>query len=202
MRNLGDQELSKRSLVGVLTYFLGWVFVASSTDIRHIQPIFVYGVGLVLLIFGLLRLLMVKKFDHWHQKNPEQWRRWFALGVISSSGLWSLLCAWGLSHVGLTVQGLIILIPVIMICAGGVVSLAPNRRLAYTFSSTLLLPQIAVLLCSGGHNAYLIVLMLFFFGIFILVTSKNINRSYWQVLYKNELLDHHYRQLAKAKDIA
>ncbi|MDH3346498.1 MAG: hypothetical protein OEM02_00160, partial [Desulfobulbaceae bacterium] len=174
MRKQGDRDLSHRSITGVLSYALAWLLVVIGTDISRQQPLFVYTIGLLLLLIGLLRLLMVKFYDNWYGKSPGLWRRWFGLGMISSAALWSFFAAWVLSRVGLTTEGLIILLPLIMICAGGVTSLAPNQLFFQVFFGVILLPQIIVLITYKTAHAYLIAVMLFLFGIFIFITAKSI----------------------------
>ncbi|MEN8188711.1 MAG: response regulator [Thermodesulfobacteriota bacterium] len=196
-----DHDLSLRSISGVLAYTLGWVFVVSATDIAEFRPVYVYAIGLLLVIIGLLRLLLALYFNSWYEKNPHLWRYAFAGGMISSAILWSLFAAWCLLHTGLTVKGMIILIPLIMICAGGVTSLAPNRRLFGIFCNVLFWPQLVVL-CILGGDGYTIALMFVFFGLFIFIAGKNVHSSYWQVFLKNEQLNEQASKLAHARDVA
>ena len=202
MREQIDLDLNQRSVTGVLSYALGWLLVVIGTDVSQYQPIFIYAAGLLLLVIGSLRLLMVKNFQALYPRNSKRWRFLFVLGVFSSSVLWSLFSAWGLFHVGLSEQGMIVLLPLLMICSGGIFSFAPNKVILIIFINSLTWPQIIVLISMGTNSSFIIALMIFFFGAFLMMYGIKSHKSYLQVLSANELLEHNANQLLQAKEIA
>lgn len=202
MQQQGDQDLSQRSVNGVLAYFISWLLLVGGTDISQQQPVLVYSVGLLLVLIGCLRLYMARRFKDWYDSRPNMWRHCFRAGLVSSVMIYSLFAAWALSQVGLESKGFVVLLPLVMICAGGVISLAPSWIFILFSCNTLLWPQVVVVISQGTANGYLIAIMLFVFGVFLFVAGKNLHRSYWQVLYKNELLDRQARKLEEAKNVA
>lgn len=197
-----DLDLNQRSIAGVLTYALGWLLVVLTTQISLYQPVFVYSVGVLLFVVGFLRLYLVKNFDTLYHQNPHTWRSMFALGMILSALFWSLFTAWGLLQLGLNEQGMIVLLPLLLICAGGIFSLAPKKLFLKIFINTLLWPQIIVLVYMATGSAYVIALMLFLFSLFMMVFSKNVHQNYMQLLHKNDLLEQNADSLLRAKEAA
>ena len=202
MRRQRDQDLNQRSVSGVLTYALGWSLVVFGTGVNQQYPVLSYGTGLLLFLIGVLRLLLVRYFARLHANNHRTWRFLFGLGMVVSAGLWSAFSAWSLAWTGLTEQGLIVLLPLLMISAGGVFSLSPHRLFSIVFPIILIWPQIIVLAGMGTGAAYLIALMLFLFAAFMLIFGRHATQNYWQVLFKNKLLEDHAVQLEKAKEAA
>ncbi|MEJ1462860.1 MAG: ATP-binding protein [Candidatus Sedimenticola sp. (ex Thyasira tokunagai)] len=202
MREKGDRDLSQRSIAGILSYAVGWLLIVSVTDMGKEPAAFVYAVGLLLLVIGVMRGLMFKYFDRWYAYSPESWRLWFGVGMATSALLWSLFSAWSLSKVGMGLQGMVMFFPVILISAGGTISLAPSRLFFIIFINILLWPMIAVLIDQADKYTYIMALMTFLFGLFLIATGTRVNSGYWQVLYNNELLDQNAHQLNEAEQIA
>ncbi len=202
MREQGDRDLSQRSIAGILSYALGWLMIVSVIDIGKESTSFVYAVGALLLVIGLLRGLMVKYFDRWYAHSSESWRHWFGIGMASSAVIWSIFCAWSLSQVGMGIQGMVLIMPIILISAGGSTSLAPSRPFFILFINILLWPMIVVLISQADKYTYIMALMMFLFGLFLVAIGTRVNRSYWQVLYNNELIDQNAKQLSEAEQIA
>ena len=202
MREQANREMSTRSIIGVFTYLLGWLLVVAITDVGQLQPILVSVVGTVLLLVGTLRLLLVMSFNRVHGRSVDHWEKLFAAGMVVSTATWSLFSAWALAQVGTTAHGMIVLLPVLLVCSGGVISLSPSRRLLLVFLNILLWPQIIVLFNMGTAESYMLSAMLLLYNGFLSVYGFNINRSFWRVLYQNDLLDQHMQELSQAKENA
>ncbi|MEB4592773.1 ATP-binding protein [Candidatus Thiothrix sp. Deng01] len=202
MHAQSELDLSRRSVSGVFVYVFGWLILVLGTDITQLQPAFVYSMGITLLTLGLLRVLLMRRFPTLYQEKPGAWRSLFVFGLLSASGSWSLFTAWGLVSLGLTAQGSIMLLPMLMLSVGGSASTAPNRLLLTVYTNLLLMPQIIVLLAMGTSAAYTAAAAMLIFGIFTLIFGNSIHRDYYQLLYKNDLLEQQAAKLAKAKETA
>lgn len=202
MHTQSEQDLNNRSISGAFIYVVAWIVVISGTDIAQIEPITVYSMGLFLLVLSLLRITGIKYFPVIHQKSPKIWRSIFLFGLLSASITWSLFSAWGLKHLGLTAQGITLLLPILIFSVGASSSNAPSRTLIITYTSILLIPQIVVLLQMNASPANSMALALCLFGIFTLLFGNGIYLSYYQLLYKNDLLEQQAARLAKAKESA
>lgn len=197
-----ELDLSRRSVSGAFVYVLSWVVVMMGTDIIQQGPIFYYGLGVSLLALGILRLALVIQFPALYKEHPDAWRSLFVFSLMASASLWSLFTAWGLGHLGLTEQGIILLLPLLMLSVGGVSSLAPHKLLFITYTHILIAPQIIVLADMATTSSLTIALSLFLFGLFTLLFGRSIYLDYYQLLHKNDLLEQQAAKLVKAKEAA
>jgi len=199
MQKLANQELSQRSGAGALVYMLSWLLIVIFTDIKQQNSFLVYGTGFLLFVLGILRLILIHYFEYINQHHQKLWRILFSLGVILSGCLFSFFSAWSLSLYPLSINGLIIILPLIFLCSGAMISLAPNRLLFIILIMLLLVPQLFVLLILADSNSYNIAILLTIYGFFVLSFGKNINQSYWKMLRQNELLEQNALHLSQAK---
>jgi signal transduction histidine kinase/CheY-like chemotaxis protein len=202
MRIQSDYDLSRRSISGIFAYVVSWIVVVFGTDILQHQPVLVYATGLSLLALGGLRLALVTRFNQWYGKRPAGWRFVFALGTLVSACIWTLFTAWGLAHVGLTEQGTIILLPLLMLSVGAASSLTPRHWLFIAYTHIMVWPSIMVLLNIATTSAYTIALSLFLFGTFTLFFGRSVYLDYYQLLHKNALQERQAATLAQAKEAA
>jgi len=194
-----NKELSTRSGSATLAYILSWLIIVAFTDISQHSPVLVYTIGILLILIAVLRLIMIQYFEHLYNYKPKQWRFLFGFGVFISASLFSIFSAWSLSFYSLSVNGLMVILPLIFLCSGGIISLAPSRLLFMILVGTLLLPQIFVLVKMADPSSYHLAIMLTIYGIFVLSFGKNINQGYWKMLYQNELLEQNSHYLSQAK---
>ncbi|HRJ52092.1 MAG TPA: ATP-binding protein [Candidatus Thiothrix moscowensis] len=202
MHAQSELDLNNRSLSGAFVYMLAWIVVMLGTDIARIQPTLVYGMGLFLFTLSLLRITGIKYFPVIYKKSPTVWRAVFLFGLLSAALSWSLFSSWGLKHLGLTAQGIIMLLPILMFSVGASSSNAPSRNLIIVYTSILLIPYIIVLLQMDSPSAYSMVVALCIFGIFTLLFGSSIHHDYYQLLYKNDLLEQQAAKLVAAKEAA
>ncbi|WML90180.1 ATP-binding protein [Thiothrix lacustris] len=197
-----DHDLSRRSINGVFPYMIAWVVLALGTDIIQHHSILVYGIGLLMLALGIMRLLLMKQFPKLYKTQPDRARFLLGFGLITSAIVWALFTAWGLMHVGLAEQGTLMLLPLLMLSVGTTTSLAPHNPLFLTYVNIMIWPQIIVLLHMGTNTAYSVALSLLLFSIVTQFFGKTLHRDYYQLLYKNDLLEQQAATLASAKDAA
>ena len=202
MHTQSEIDLNNRSVSGAFVYLLAWIVVMLETDIAHRQPLVVYGTGLLLLILSVLRILAIQYFAIIYKKSPTLWRFVFLFGLLSAAISWSLFSAWGLKQLGLTPQGLLMLLPVLMFSVGASSSNAPSWFLIVLYTLMLLIPQMLVLLQMGFSSAYSMIAGLLIFGIFTLLFGHSVYQNYYLLLYKNDLLEQQAIRLATAKEAA
>lgn len=202
MRAQSDHDLSRRSINGVFPYMISWVVLVLGTDIVQHNPTLVYGIGLLMLILGGIRLWLMQRFPVFYQTQPDRARLLLGLGLLASVSVWALFTAWGLVHVGLAEQGTLMLMPLLMLCVGTTTSLAPHNPLFIAYVNIMIWPQIVVLLNMGTTSAYTIALSLLLFSIVTQTFGKSLHRDYYQLLYKNDLLEQQTATLASAKETA
>jgi len=202
MRVQSDYDLSRRSINGVFPYIISWFVVMLGTDIVQHNPTLVYGVGLLMLTLGGIRLFLLKKFPTHYQTQPDRARVLLGINLIVSVSVWALFTAWGLVHIGLAEQGTIMLLPLLMLCVGTTTSLAPHNPLFIAYVNIMIWPQVIVLVSIGTTSAYTIALSLLLFSIVTQAFGKSLHRDYYQLLYKNDLLQQQAATLATAKEAA
>ncbi|QQZ30196.1 response regulator [Thiothrix subterranea] len=202
MRIQSDYDLSRRSINGVFPYMISWVVVVLGTDIVQHNPTLVYGIGLLMLILGSIRFVLLKRFPVHYKARPDRARLLLSINLIVSVSVWALFTAWGLVHVGLAEQGTLMLMPLLMLCVGTTTSLAPHNPLFITYVNIMIWPQVIVLVSMGTASAYTIALSLLLFSIVTQTFGKSLHRDYYQLLYKNDLLEQQAAKLATAKETA
>jgi signal transduction histidine kinase/DNA-binding response OmpR family regulator len=202
MQALADRHLNDRSTLGAVIYTIAWLIVVVFTDVERFNPLFVFGVGAWLLIISIVRLLMSRRFTWWYERSPARWRAWFISSIFISAGPLSLFSAWTLTHVGVSAEGMIVLLPVVMISAGGIYSLTPNRSYFIIFVLLLLVPQILVLLRSNTTETYSIATMLAVFFGFVLSVSRNATNDYLAMITEMHKAEQRTLELETAKEKA
>jgi signal transduction histidine kinase len=202
MQAQSDLDLSRRSISGVFPYLVSWVVVALGTSILQHQATITYNTGLVLLILSIIRLLLMKQFPILYKTQPDRARFLLGFGLIVSASTWSLFTAWGLTQVGLAEEGTIMLLPPLMLCVGVTTSLAPHKPLFLAYVNIMIWPQVIVLLNMATTSSYSIALTILLFSIVTQAFGKSLHRDYYQLLYKNDLLEKQTDKLAKAKEAA
>ncbi|MBJ6609148.1 MAG: response regulator [Candidatus Thiothrix moscowensis] len=197
-----DSDLAQRSISGTLAYLVSWLVLVSGTHLTQYNPTLVYAAGFALFLLTLLRIFLIQRQTGLYAANPQRWRLLFHSNVLASSCIWGLFTAWGLSQVGLGAHGTLMLLPLLMISAGSVSHLSPDRSLLILFNNIMLWPTILVMLHTGTTDTYIVALGLFILGIFTIAMGNTIHKDYFQLLYKNELLEQQTAKLAAAKEAA
>ena len=185
---------------GTLAYLVSWIVLTLGTNLTPYNPTLVYATGLTLFLLTLWRILLIRLQVSMCQANPHRWRLLFSVNVFSSGSVWGMFTAWGVSQVGLGAHGTVMLLPLLMISAGSVSHLSPDRNLFILFNNMMLGPSIIIMLNIATTDAYIIALGLFILGIFTLSVGSHIHRDYFQLLYKNDLLEQQTAKLEAAKE--
>jgi signal transduction histidine kinase len=202
MRLQADRDLNDRSLPGAIIYIIAWTVVVILTRVEDIDPGLVYTVGAYLLLIAGLRLLLRSKFDDFYKKNPQNWRRVFLLALCASAIPWSLFMAWSLAQVGFGTEGTLVMLPVVMICAGSVHSLTPSRPIFIIFVTIFAVPSLWVLLTSGNSDAVSIGIMVIGFLMLLFVISRTATNDYLALLHENDNARQRAAELDRARERA
>lgn len=197
-----DRDLAHRSVSGTLAYLVSWLVLVQGTHLTQYNPVLVYATGLSLFLLTLWRLFLIRRQTALCAQNADRWRLLFRSNVLLSSGIWGGFTAWALSQVGLGIHGTLILLPLLMISAGSVSHLSPDKLLLTLFNNFILWPTVLVMLYTGTSDAYIVALGLFLLGIFTVAMGGTIHKDYFQLLYKNDLLEQQTAKLAAAKEMA
>ncbi|WML90181.1 ATP-binding protein [Thiothrix lacustris] len=194
-----DRDISKRSASGIYVYVTSWIIISSGTNITQSHPRTVYSLGFILLLFGLSRLWLLKHINELHQHHQKPPRFIIGFSILAPASLLSLFSAWGLIQTGVSDEGIIILLPLIMLIAGANSTLAPHRSLYISYVNIMLIPQIIALISLSTPSAYTIAMILVLFGVFLLIFGDGYHRDYYQLLHKNSLLEQQAINLEMAK---
>lgn len=189
LREQADRELAHRSLGGIFSYFVVWVIIFVTTELEHANEGVLELLGVPLAGAALGRLYLVTNFARLHAANPQRWRWLFCAGTIISAGIWGGVGGLALDYDGLGATAVMVMLPTAGIAAGGVVSLAPARRLGMIFLSLLLLPPLAVTALGKSTAEHGIAALFLAFLIAMLIMWRKLHLDYWTALVtRNELI--------------
>ena len=198
-----DKDLNDRSYLGAVIYFVSWSIVVLFSNVKHLDGTIVYGTGVFLLCVAIYRVVMAQRFSIVYESSPKRWRIWFSVVTLClSAGPWSLYSAWCLSMLSIGVDGMIIMLPIVMVSTGGVYSLTPSRSLYVLFAIILIVPQFLALITIPSAESYSVATMLALFLVFMLLVSKNASNDYLTMLAQKERSESSILELKQAKEDA
>jgi len=201
MQKEADQDLARRSITGVFSYFLLWLIIYFISELEHASSVLLEFLGFMLAAAGIGRLYLALNFRRLYADHPQLWRCLFALGTIVSAATWGSVCVLSLSYDGLGPTSVMVLLSTAGIAAGGIVSLAPANWLGGVFVLFLLLPIVPSALLSGKLSEGGIALLFMTFFIFMLILWRRLHNEYWHALAaRGELLQ--AKEAAEAANLA
>lgn len=193
-----DAELRRAVRVGVWPYpaFLLIVSIATSYATDHLQFFLwcataVAGIGYVR--YHLTRPSVVR--------GTRQWRS-YVLGVTAAMCIvWGTFVAKTISYYGLTSStSLIVLVCTAGIAAGLTTSYAPHQILFRVMLLAVLGPCIVMCARTGHGDGYGMVAVSLVFLLFLLMQGVRLNRSYWQSLHDQTLLNTRALELQRTNE--
>ena len=110
--------------------------------------------------------------------------------------------AWSLAQIGFGTEGTLVMLPVVMICAGSVHSLSPSRPIFIVFVIIFAVPSLWVLLTSDNSDAVSIGIMVISFLMLLFVISKTATNDYLALLHENEKARQWAAELDRARERA
>jgi signal transduction histidine kinase len=195
LRAEADRDLARRSLTGVLSYFLLWLIIYYASELERANDTLLEFMGFLLAAVGVGRLYLALNFSKLYASAPRLWRGLFATGVIASSLVWGGVAALAMNYDGLGITAVMVMLPTAGIAAGGIVSLAPSAWLGGALVAILLSPSIVVALLSG-NAAERGVAMLFITFVFVMMALWwRLHVEYWRALLGR-------KELVIAKEVA
>ena len=90
LRARADRDLSRRSLIGIFSYFVVWVIIFFATELEHANDGLMELLGVMLAAGAIGRLYLVLNFAKLYAVNPRRWRGLFCAGTIISAGIWGM----------------------------------------------------------------------------------------------------------------
>jgi signal transduction histidine kinase/CheY-like chemotaxis protein len=193
-----DRELSDRSRRVALIFVPTILLLGAITDLLAVARWQTLAVTAVFLAGGLLRLQLVRRFEHCYAGNPRRWRWQMAATILVPCAFWggSLPLIYLTQGAGYTF--LVSVLATGGVAAGAVSSLSPRMRLLRAYVSLILLPGALTLLAAGqGREIGLGVLLLIYYGQ-ILVLARYFHTEFWSGLKQRLLLGERARELSEA----
>lgn len=189
LRTQADQDLARRSITGVFSYFVLWLVIYYVTSLQHSSHGLFQILGFLLVAAAIGRLYLALNFRQLHADNPRRWGRLFTVGTIAASAIWGGVAANAIYYDGLGTTAILVMLPTAGIAAGGIVSLAPAPKLGGLFLLVLLLPSIAVAALSGNQAEEGIALLFLIFVVVMTLMWRRLHHEYWNALFtRAELL--------------
>ena len=199
MRHQADRDLSDRSRFGSIIYIVAWCAVVVFTGVADVSPILVYLVGVYLFVMAVFRLMLVRRFERMYARGADRWRRTFLAFLIATTLPWSLFSAWALTQVGYGTEGTMIMMPVVMIVAGSIHTLTPDRRMFVFFALVFSVPSLWVMFNSQHEHSNSIAMMVIGFMVILFAISKTASDDYMALLQRNDMAMHSARELENAR---
>lgn len=177
-----SRNLVTRGLPGIFLYPMLWPILAVGSGFSESHPTLFWITTIGFIVTSVIRILHSKLMSRAIQKHHTLWTNLFFLVILPHSLGWGLMFALSL-NINNELFTLFMSFSSAGIVAGGTNSFAPNKKLAYFFVSTLVLPP----LVTSFFIADLPILgaMLIMFYVYLILLSTNQNREYWLSL-KNE----------------
>lgn len=188
MQKQADRDLSNRSINGVISYLFAFGYIFFVAKVSGYGTEKIYLVSSLIFLVTSLRIWLNNSFERIYSYKKNLWRYLFGLSLIFMAVLWSGVSTSLFIEMGLNIHGVMLIMPAIMLCAGGAFSLASGLFYSYLLFNILLLPYVVVLLSFSSTDSYIIAGVIIIFDMFIHYAAKLNSQSYWQALVNNELL--------------
>lgn len=175
-------DLSQRSIFGVLFYVLLWAIIYFVGDFDASQTALLQFLGFMLAAVSVGRLYIALRFKSLYAAFPLRWKLLFAFSTLASAAIWGGVSALALNFDGLGTTSMLVLLSTAGIAAGSVVSLAPATWLGGVFLLVLLSPISLAALHIGSDPARSLALLVMAFGAFMLLIWLRLHNEYWDAL--------------------
>jgi len=199
MRHQADRDLNDRSRYGSIIYIVAWSILVVFTGVEDVSSTQVYLFGVYLFVMAVFRIMLVRWFERMYARGADRWRRTFLAFLIATALPWSLFSAWALTQVGYGAEGTMIMMPVVMIVAGSVYTLASDRRMFVFFALVFSVPSLWVMFNSQHEHSNSIAMMVIGFMIILFAISKTATDDYMALLQRNDMAVHNARELENAR---
>jgi signal transduction histidine kinase/ActR/RegA family two-component response regulator len=197
---LADRELAKRSPKVALTMVPLVGLVTLITDLRTTAPLHAGLFAGFLLVLGLYRLHLAKRFPSLYARSPRNWVRRFAFTILISAAAFGLALPTIYFALGADWTLVISLLTVAGMGASATGVLSPRIVLLRSFVTLALLPLGLTLLAFGNLREMGLGALILVFQGQLLVLGQYFHAEYWRGLKNAHLLKERAFSLKKAKE--
>jgi signal transduction histidine kinase len=182
LRAEADQDLARRSLGGVFSYFALWLIIYYTSELERANEALLEFLGFMLGAAGVFGLYLAWKFEALYPSQPGLWRWLFATGTALAAAVWGGVSVLALNYDGLGTTSIMVMLSTAAIAAVAVVALAPARLLGGVVVLLLLLPVVPPALTSGSAPENGVALLFLAFFVFMLLMWRRLHTEYWRAL--------------------
>lgn len=177
MRDRAYRDLSRRSMSGTTAYLLIWLLVTLFYHGKFPNPEVFWVVGPLIVVNTVLRIVVSLAFGRLYPKRPRLWKLGYFSGVALAVAAWDyfLITVFRLPELTNLQTGL--LIATAGLCAGGVSSFSPDKRIGLAYPAALLVPAYVQLITAGRDSAFLASLIAVYY-LFLVMLSLRQNAEY------------------------
>ena len=175
-----DFEVSQQSLPSVAGYFLVFATLIFPGHLHIDFPKLTIITGVILMLLGVIRLVMVMRFDLEYAKGPARWRKEFFTVFYANAVVWSALQVGLITYYGLSINTYIIVIFTACMCAVSNVTCKGYLRVnKINLSITLLPAAVAFITLNTIYSSLFGGMFVVFFA--VLWSQNNfLHRRYWE----------------------
>lgn len=199
MNNRVIADLRKRTTFGIFFYILVFycIYLTDNYGQRHPQLAYLFLVIFAAIcLFRLLHLYFSAKAPARHEKLHHNI---FLTSAILNALAWGAVAAYISIQTGEEKVQSLMTICTAGLCAGGVISFIPERRLSILYNILMFLPTFVTILIQG-NNPTLAAAILIYSSYLILLSLRG-NIEYWTALENELLLEKQSAELKQASRI-
>ena len=192
------RSLARRSQFGTLFYAPLCLITGFTTGLAGDHLKLVLGFTATLTLLGIARFSIGGGFQEKQDRAPARWRALFVSATLLQALLWGLFAASAVRLAPAHVDGMIVWLPTVGMCASAMTSVAPSPWLFRLFLAGVLGPPLVAMLLPGTqHGPGLSAMVALFVG-FVVLEGNHQSRSFWRAMTKNSLLEQHAADLKEA----
>jgi two-component system sensor histidine kinase/response regulator len=201
--------LARRSVTGVLAYFLLLVLVLAGVGEWSLHPLACAVATGWSAVVGVGRLFLARRFEHLPidgtaaARARATWTRAFAAATLLASVSWGLGCASWVVTYGITPDSALVLVVTAGITSGAVSSLSPWPRLLLGYLTTMLGPILVI--CLTSHPTRLSISLAVGIALYIgllFMLGKQLSRDFVDGHAKTSLLEEKNLELQASREAA
>lgn len=193
-----DSELLQQNLAGVVGFLLIFAALIFPGDLYLDFPKLTIIVGVILMLLGVIRVVMLMRFEHHYARGPARWRKEFITVYFFGAVVWSTLQVVVIAFYGLTANTFIIVMFTACWCAVSNINFEAYRHVNKVYLSlTLLPPSLAFLTLNTVHAWLISGMIILYFGV-LWRQSVFLHHRFWESEYSLHGLQQKVREMEAA----
>ncbi|WP_167855925.1 hybrid sensor histidine kinase/response regulator [Natronospirillum operosum] len=190
-----DREISRQGRISVFGHLLVFLYVEWLMGFDALSPVQSYGIGLLLLLVAIWRLVYLLQFDHFYGRGPKRWRNQYGMVTLAGAALWSCYLTLTIVLPSYDASLTFIWVYTAAVCATHIYIFAPYPRMAEWYNRILLIPPAiaGILMFELEYSTLGLGVLLFY--VFMNRVGRRISRQHWESLENRERLEY---ELGKA----